>query len=79
MSRRLVPDETITTWVDVTDVLDAKWRALARHVTQISPTHAFLRFGVEGWREFWSREAYILRASRVSTVLPEADLFAGLG
>jgi LmbE family N-acetylglucosaminyl deacetylase len=79
VTRRLVPDETITTWVDVMDVLDAKWRALARHVTQISPTHAFLRFGVEGWREFWTREAYVLRESRVSTILPETDVFAGLG
>jgi len=78
MARMLVPDESITTWIDVADVVDAKWRALSRHVTQMSPTSPFLRFGVDGWRDFWSREAFILRESRVSTVLPEADLFAGL-
>jgi hypothetical protein len=33
---------------------------------------------VDGWREFWSSEAFILRESRVSTMLPEADFFAGL-
>jgi len=78
MARMLVPDESITTWIDVADVVDAKWRALSRHVTQMSPASPFLRFGVDGWREFWSSEAFILRESRVSTMLPEADFFAGL-
>jgi N-acetyl-1-D-myo-inositol-2-amino-2-deoxy-alpha-D-glucopyranoside deacetylase len=78
VARRLVPDESITTWIDVGDVLDVKWRALGRHVTQMSPTSPFLRFGVDAWREYWAREAYILRESRVSTVVPETDLFAGL-
>jgi LmbE family N-acetylglucosaminyl deacetylase len=73
-----VPDESITTWVDVTDVLDRKWAAIWRHVTQMSPTSPFLRFGLEGWREFWTREAYILRESRVAAQTPESDVFAGL-
>ena len=34
--------------------------------------------GLDGWRELWSREAYILRESRVQTALPEDDLFAGV-
>jgi N-acetyl-1-D-myo-inositol-2-amino-2-deoxy-alpha-D-glucopyranoside deacetylase len=78
MSRMLVPDESITTWVDVTDVLDRKWNAIWKHVTQMSPKSTFLRFGAEAWREFWAREAYILRESRVPTTLPETDIFAGL-
>jgi mycothiol conjugate amidase Mca len=78
VARRLVPDERVTTWIDVRDVLDAKWRALSRHVTQMAPTHPFLRFGVDGWREYWPREAFILRESRVPTDLPETDLFAGI-
>jgi len=78
MAKMLVPDETITTWVDVHDVLDRKWAAILRHVTQMSPTHPFIRFGLEAWKEFWAREAYVLRESRVPTTLPETDLFAGL-
>jgi N-acetyl-1-D-myo-inositol-2-amino-2-deoxy-alpha-D-glucopyranoside deacetylase len=78
MARMLVPDESITTWVDVSDVLDRKWAAILRHVTQMSPMHPFLRFGLEAWKEYWGREAYVLRSSRVSTTLPESDLFAGL-
>ncbi len=34
--------------------------------------------GLEGWRDGWGKEAYILRESRVETVRPETDLFAGI-
>jgi N-acetyl-1-D-myo-inositol-2-amino-2-deoxy-alpha-D-glucopyranoside deacetylase len=78
MARMLVPDESITTWVDITDVLDRKWAAIQRHVTQMSPQNPFLRFGPDAWREFWAKEAYILREARIPTKLPETDLFAGL-
>ena len=78
VAKMLVPDETITTRVDVSDVLDAKWRALRHHTTQIAEDNPFILFGIDGWREFWSQETYILRESRVKTKLPETDLFAGL-
>jgi LmbE family N-acetylglucosaminyl deacetylase len=77
-AKALVPDETITAWVDVADVLPRKWEAIQRHVSQISPTNGFMTFGFDGWKEFWSREAYVLRESRVATTTPETDLFAGL-
>jgi hypothetical protein len=38
----------------------------------------FMLFGLDGWREAWSKEAYILRESTVATERPESDLFAGL-
>jgi N-acetyl-1-D-myo-inositol-2-amino-2-deoxy-alpha-D-glucopyranoside deacetylase len=78
MARMLVPDESITTWVDVSNVVDRKWSAIQKHVTQMSPDSFFLRFGLDGWREFWSKEAFVLRESRVPTTLPETDVFAGL-
>jgi N-acetyl-1-D-myo-inositol-2-amino-2-deoxy-alpha-D-glucopyranoside deacetylase len=78
VAKMLVPDETITTRIDVSDVLDAKWRALRHHVTQMAEDNPFIQFGVDGWREFWAQETYILRESRVKTKLPESDLFAGL-
>jgi hypothetical protein len=37
-----------------------------------------MAFGLEGWREQWSKEAYIRRESTVDTPKPEDDLFAGL-
>ena len=78
VAKALVPDESVTTWVDVADVLPKKWEAIQRHVTQISMDNGFMAFGYDAWADFWSREAYILRASRVPTTLPETDVFAGL-
>ena len=78
LSKMLVPDETITTWIDVSDVLDRKWAAIWKHETQMSPDSPFLRFGKDAWQEFWAREAYILRESRIPSTTPETDVFAGL-
>jgi N-acetyl-1-D-myo-inositol-2-amino-2-deoxy-alpha-D-glucopyranoside deacetylase len=79
VAKMLVPDETITTWIDIAGApLDAKWRAIRRHATQIATDSAFMLAGIDGWREFWSKEAFILRESSVETSLPESDLFAGL-
>jgi len=78
-AKMLVPDERITTWVDVSgDALRAKWDAMHEHVTQISPASPFMALGFDGWREGWGREAYILIESRVETAIPESDLFAGV-
>jgi N-acetyl-1-D-myo-inositol-2-amino-2-deoxy-alpha-D-glucopyranoside deacetylase len=78
-ARMLVPDETITTWVDISgDPIDRKWRAIRRHVTQIAMTNGFMVLGEAGWKEHWSKEAFVLRESRVPTTTPEDDLFAGI-
>jgi N-acetyl-1-D-myo-inositol-2-amino-2-deoxy-alpha-D-glucopyranoside deacetylase len=77
-ARMLVPDETITTWIDVREVLDQRWDAIKAHVTQISDENPFVRFGKEAWSEFWDREAFIRRESRIPAPERETDLFAGL-
>ncbi len=77
-ARMLIPDSSITTWLDVSAVLDRKWDAIRRHVSQISDDGPFMTLGLDGWREAWSKEAYILREARVKTKLPETDLFAGI-
>ena len=78
-ARMLVPDEQVTTWVDVSGApLDAKWNAIREHVTQISDDSPFMLLGQDGWRESWATEAYILRESRVESAMPETDLFAGI-
>ncbi len=78
MRQMLVPDAKVTAWIDIDDVLERKWAALRRHVTQIAPDSTFMLLGLDGWRRHWNREAYILRRSRVRTKRPESDLFAGL-
>ena len=78
-AKMLVPDETVTTWLDISgSPVEAKWAAIHEHVTQISDQSPFMLLGLDGWREGWSKEAYILRESRVETSLPETDLFAGI-
>ena len=79
MAKMLVPDDTITTWIDISgEPIDRKWAAIQEHVTQIAADSSFMVFGLDGWREAWAREAYILRESTVDTERPESDLFAGL-
>jgi len=78
-AKMLVPDEQVTTWIDVSgDALDRKWRAIHEHVTQISADSPFMLMGKDGWAEYWSKEAYVLRSSRVQASVPETDLFAGI-
>ena len=78
-AKMLVPDESVTTWVDIAgDAVDKKWYAIREHATQIADDNPFMLFGLEGWRAGWSREAFILRESTVATERPESDLFAGL-
>ncbi|HVL53496.1 MAG TPA: PIG-L family deacetylase [Vitreimonas sp.] len=79
VAKVLVPDARVTTWVDIGDQLERKFSALRRHATQMAPDNPFLVLGVDGWRDFWPSEAFVLRASRVEISPPESDLFAGLG
>ena len=76
-ARMLVPDETITAWVDISAVLDDRWRAFGAHVTQISDQNPFVRFGRDAWRDFWSKEAYVRRESRIPAADRETDLLDG--
>ena len=78
-AKMLVPDEAITTRVDVGPYVEAKWAAIHEHRTQISDESPFMLLGLDGWRRWWSMETFILREARVPVELPETDLFAGLG
>jgi LmbE family N-acetylglucosaminyl deacetylase len=78
-AKMLVPDEQVTTWIDISgEPLERKWHAIREHRTQIADENTFMLFGLDGWREAWSREAYVLRETRVQTTTPETDLFAGI-
>jgi N-acetyl-1-D-myo-inositol-2-amino-2-deoxy-alpha-D-glucopyranoside deacetylase len=78
MARLLVPDDVITTKVDIGAWLDAKRAAMHAHATQLGPDFAWLALSVEEWRELYPWEAFVLRETRVETATPEDDLFAGL-
>jgi LmbE family N-acetylglucosaminyl deacetylase len=78
-ARMLVPDESITTWIDISGApMERKWAAMHEHVTQLGDDFLFLAVGLENWREHWAREAFVIRESSVDMQKPEDDLFAGL-
>ncbi len=72
-------DHRITTKVDVAKWFEQRFDALRAHATQVDPTSPFW-FGLppEVAAEAYPWEDYILADARVTTSLPEDDLFAGV-
>jgi mycothiol conjugate amidase Mca len=73
-----VPDEAITTSVDVHPYLLQKQAALRAHRTQIAQDNPFLTMTDETAQELVAFEAFILVRSLVPVPEREDDLFAGL-
>src|SRR4051794_4678609 len=48
-AKMMVPDEAITTRVDISDVLDAKWRARGHPTTPRGPGEAVMQSRIAGW------------------------------
>ncbi len=71
-----VPDERVTTTVDVTDHIDAKHDALAAHRTQMGSDQFFMRMPTDLFRDAFGRETFERVVGPGPT--PELDLFAGL-
>ncbi|GIE30972.1 GlcNAc-PI de-N-acetylase [Actinoplanes italicus] len=72
-----MPDDQITTWVGVRDVVDQKFDALAAHGSQ-SDGAFFLGFGREAFAEMMGTECFLRVRDTTGAPLPERDLFAGL-
>lgn len=68
----------VTTQVNVERWFDRRDAALKAHATQIDPAGAFFATPVEVQRRLWPTEEFELAKTRVSTSLPEDDLFAGI-
>jgi LmbE family N-acetylglucosaminyl deacetylase len=71
-----VPEDRITTSVDVRDHIDVKRRSMAAHGSQISETSFFLAMAPELFVEGFGWEWYMLDGAPPGTV--ETDLFEGL-
>ncbi|MHA7177600.1 mycothiol conjugate amidase Mca [Arthrobacter sp. Sr24] len=67
-----------TTQIDCGDYFEARDNALRAHATQVDPDGFFFAVSAAMQRKVWPWEDYSLIESRVSTTLPENDLFAGL-
>ena len=68
------------------DADSAEWLSYGRDygeqrfspLTQISDENPFVRFGKDAWAEFWHKEAFVRRESRIPAPDQESDLFEGL-
>lgn len=72
-------DHRITTRIDVTDYYWARRESLLAHATQVDPNEKFW-FGLpdDAAVKAYPWDEYILAFSRVTSELPESDLFAGV-
>ena len=68
----------VTTRIECGEYFGHRAEALTAHATQIDPAGAFLASPVEDQQAVWPTEEFELAKTRVSTHLPEDDLFAGL-
>lgn len=69
----------VTTQVECSAYFTQREAALRAHATQIDPAGAFLATTPEVQAQLWPTEEFELARTRVSSELPEADLFAGIG
>jgi LmbE family N-acetylglucosaminyl deacetylase len=72
-----LPDEEITTWVDVRAFGGQKFDALAAHASQ-GENIFFLRLGRDHFTELMGVETFVRVQDGTDAPLPEDDLFAGL-
>ncbi|MDH3704970.1 MAG: mycothiol conjugate amidase Mca [Acidimicrobiia bacterium] len=77
--KRPSQDDRITTRFDVSDYYEARVDGLRAHATQVDPDSPFW-FGLppEIDRVVYPYDDYVLARTRVESVLPETDLFAGV-
>ena len=68
----------ITTQVTVGDYFGQRDDALRAHATQIDPNGSFFAVPLDVQRKLWPTEEFELARTRVTTSLPETDLFAGI-
>jgi mycothiol S-conjugate amidase len=67
-----------TTHIPVGDFFEARDAALLSHASQVAPESSFFFWPNDLQRAAWPYEDFQLIDSKVDTVLPESDLFAGI-
>jgi LmbE family N-acetylglucosaminyl deacetylase len=72
-----VPDEEITTWVDVRKYAERKRAAMAAHASQ-SDSAMFLQMSPEVFEKVMGVETFLRVRDSTGAATPEDDLFAGL-
>ena len=73
-----IPDDQITTRVDVRDLSLRKRDAFRAHVSQNSPDSFFINTPDEMIRDIFGYETYVLRRGKLGAGHPETDIWSGL-
>lgn len=73
-----IPEEEITTVVDVTDLVDRKLEAFAAHVSQNDPNSPFRTMAGQILTAAFGTERFVLARGPLGEERPERSLFAGL-
>jgi LmbE family N-acetylglucosaminyl deacetylase len=74
-----IPDEEITTVVDVRDLIDAKRASFAAHVSQNDPKSPFATMAAQIYEAAFGAERFVLARGALGDERPERSLFSGLG
>jgi LmbE family N-acetylglucosaminyl deacetylase len=77
-AQRALPDEVITTRIDVREFVDLKIESLLCHATQLGPNTMFRRVPEHLWREMLKTETLMLAESRTGRASNETDVFEGI-
>jgi LmbE family N-acetylglucosaminyl deacetylase len=72
-----LPDEEISTWVDITKFSAQKFESLGAHASQ-GDNIFFLNLGLERFTQLMGTETFVRVQDSTGAPLPEDDLFAGL-
>jgi LmbE family N-acetylglucosaminyl deacetylase len=72
-----LPDDEITTWVDITDYAEQKYGSLQAHASQ-GENIFFLQLGIEKFKGLMGIETFLRVRDTTNAPLPEKDLFDGL-
>lgn len=77
-AHRALPDEVITTRLDVHEFVDLKIESLMCHATQLGPNTMFRRIPESLWRDTLKVETLALAESRTGRAQNETDIFEGI-
>jgi len=73
-----IPDEEITTAVDVRDLIDAKRASFAAHVSQNNPDSPFATLAAAIYEAAFGTERFVLARGALGEERPERSLFSGI-
>lgn len=75
---RALPEEVITTRIDVADFAKLKLESLQCHASQLGPNTIFSQIPKEVWLDMVKQETFMLAESRTGRASNETDLFEGI-